>query len=117
MAEVDARSIYAKPFPFDVTLDGLMQFWSKVAATRGVRLRRHVVSLDFKGSVFVEFDTSATAEQVRAAAAAATAAAACVVWQGQFAWRAACQAWIADCVGLCRAWPARLRIKTRHACI
>ena len=27
---VDGRSIYAKPFPFDVTLDGLMQFWNKV---------------------------------------------------------------------------------------
>ena len=65
MAEVDARSIYAKPFPFDVTLDGLMQFWNTVAPTRGVRLRRHAVSLDFKGSIFVEFDCRATADQVR----------------------------------------------------
>ena len=64
MAEVDARSIYAKPFPFDVTLDGLMQFWNTVAPTRGVRLRRHAVSLDFKGSIFVEFDCCATADQV-----------------------------------------------------
>ena len=33
---VDGRSIYAKPFPFDVTLDGLMQFWNKVGPLLGL---------------------------------------------------------------------------------
>ena len=64
-AEVDGRSIYASPFPHDVTLDGMMQFWNTVAPTRGVRLRRHAVSLDFRGSMFVELDSPQVQQEVR----------------------------------------------------
>ena len=43
---------------------GMMQFWGGVAPTRGVRLRRHTVSLDFRGSVFVEFESTKIQEEV-----------------------------------------------------
>lgn len=61
---VDERSLYAAPFPFDASLERLSTFWSSVGPTNGVRLRRHAVSKDFKGSVFVEFSTQAAMEGV-----------------------------------------------------
>lgn len=61
---VDERSLYAAPFPFDTTLERLSTFWSSVGPTNGVRLRRHAVSKDFKGSVFVEFSTQEAMQEV-----------------------------------------------------
>ncbi|KAK9789966.1 hypothetical protein WJX73_008316 [Symbiochloris irregularis] len=61
---VDERSLYAAPFPFDATLERLSAFWSSVGPTNGVRLRRHAVSKDFKGSVFVEFSTQEAMKEV-----------------------------------------------------
>ena len=63
-AEVDARSLYASPFPFDTTLDALTAFFAHHARVNCVRMRRHLTSKDFKGSVFVEFATKEEAERV-----------------------------------------------------
>lgn len=64
--EMDERSIYAKPLPFDTTLDRLTEFFSALGKVGAVRMRRHLESKDFKGSVFVEFDSPATANMVAA---------------------------------------------------
>jgi lupus La protein len=64
---LSARSIYAKPLPFDTTLDRLTEFFSALGKVGAVRMRRHLESKDFKGSVFVEFDSPATANMVSVA--------------------------------------------------
>ena len=61
---VDERSLYAAPFPYDATLENLSAFWGGVAAINGVRLRRHAVTKDFKGSIFVEFLTPEVMKEV-----------------------------------------------------
>lgn len=53
-AEVEARSVYASPFPMTATIDDLKDYFSTHAKVLSIRLRRHVMSKDFKGSVFVE---------------------------------------------------------------
>lgn len=59
------RSIYAKGFPADSTLDGLIEFWKQYGNIRCVRMRRVKGEEQlFKGSVFVEF---ATEEEAKAA--------------------------------------------------
>lgn len=63
--EVDARSLYACPFPWDVTLDALTTFFEGVAKVNGIRMRRHMTSKDFRGSVFVEFATTEEAARIR----------------------------------------------------
>lgn len=40
------------------------EFFSKFATVNAVRLRRHLTSKDFKGSVFVEFATKEEADKV-----------------------------------------------------
>ena len=50
-AEVEQRSVYASPFPMTATIDELTDFFSKHASVRSVRLRRHISSKDFKGSI------------------------------------------------------------------
>ena len=64
-AKLEERSLYAAPFPFDTGLDQLQAFFSEQGAVRSVRLRRHLGSADFKGSVFVEFETAELAGEVR----------------------------------------------------
>ena len=71
---VEARSLYASPFPMDSTLDGvhalrrragsrradalrragLTAFFSQHGDVRSIRMRKHLASQDFKGSVFLE---------------------------------------------------------------
>lgn len=63
--EVDARSLYAGPFSFDASLDSLVQYFEGVGEVNCVRMRRHLKSKDFKGSVFVEFSSLAEAERVK----------------------------------------------------
>lgn len=53
-AEVEERSIYASPFSMTTTIDDLSEYFSRHAKVLSIRLRRHVLSKDFKGSVFVE---------------------------------------------------------------
>ncbi|KAL4442520.1 hypothetical protein ABPG77_005104 [Micractinium sp. CCAP 211/92] len=63
--EVDERSLYASPFPFDATLDALSDFFRQHGSVQCVRMRRHLQSKDFKGSVFVEFSSVEEAQKVR----------------------------------------------------
>jgi len=91
-AEADGRSLYATPFPHDASLDALAAFFEAAAAAAlggdskaggaaaapaapaavaSVRMRRHLASKDFKGSVFVEFTGPAAAAAILAALPAA----------------------------------------------
>lgn len=63
-AEVDARSLYASPFPHDASLDALAAFFKAAGEARSVRMRRHATSKDFKGSCFIEFASAEEAERV-----------------------------------------------------
>lgn len=49
-AEVEARSVYASPFPMTATIDDLKDYFSTHAKVLSIRLRRHVMSKDFKVS-------------------------------------------------------------------
>ncbi|EIE26293.1 hypothetical protein COCSUDRAFT_46027 [Coccomyxa subellipsoidea C-169] len=62
--EVDARSLFASPFPYDTTLDAVTAFFNTVAPVNCVRMRRHLNSSDFRGSVFVEFACEEQATEV-----------------------------------------------------
>lgn len=66
--EVDERSLYASPFPFDATLDALSEFFRQHGSVQCVRMRRHMLSKDFNGSVFVEFSSVEEADKVGHAA-------------------------------------------------
>lgn len=57
------RSIYAKVFPEDATLETVRDFFSKYGEVLSVRLRRGE-NRKFKGSVFVEFATEDLAKEV-----------------------------------------------------
>lgn len=59
------RSIYAKGFPQETTIDDVKQYFSEQGNVRSVRLRRRRDKL-FKGSVFVEFDNNEVANKVAA---------------------------------------------------
>ena len=63
--EMCSRSC-AAPFPFDATLDGIQGFFASVAPVNCVRMRRHLTSKDFRGSVFVEFGSEDHAREARA---------------------------------------------------
>lgn len=65
--QVDSRSLFASPFPFDTTLDAATAFFNTVAPVNCVRFRRHLASGDFRGSVFVEFASEELATEVRLA--------------------------------------------------
>ncbi|KAG2449754.1 hypothetical protein HYH02_005279 [Chlamydomonas schloesseri] len=65
---VDARSLYARPFPMDATVDTITELFNSHGAVNCVRMRRHVRSKMFKGSVFVEFGSVEEAEKVLAKA-------------------------------------------------
>ena len=64
MMQIDQRSLYASPFPFDTTLDAITAFFSEQAPVNCVRMRRHAESKDFRGSIFVEFADEETAQKV-----------------------------------------------------
>lgn len=64
---VDSRSVYVRPFPMDATIDGVTSFFEGgVGGVNCVRFRRHARSKDFKGSVFIEFESEEVAKKVRA---------------------------------------------------
>lgn len=63
--EVDARSLFAAPFPYDTSLDSLVGFFSNIGSVNCVRMRRHAASKDFRGSVFIEFGSIEEAERVK----------------------------------------------------
>ncbi|KAK2078621.1 hypothetical protein QBZ16_003461 [Prototheca wickerhamii] len=63
--QVEERSLYVSPFPFDTTLDQLTEFFAKVGDVRSVRMRRHLSSKDFRGSVFVELSSTEEAQRKR----------------------------------------------------
>lgn len=65
-AEVDERTLFAEPFPFDVTLETLTTFFRSILPVNCVRMRRHIQSKDFRGSIFVEFESVEAAEKVSA---------------------------------------------------
>ena len=65
MAAIDERSLYAAPFPHDESLDSLTAVFTAHAPVNSLRMRRHLNSKDFRGSVFVEFGSREDAERVR----------------------------------------------------
>jgi lupus La protein len=65
MAAIDERSLYAAPFPHDESLDSLTAVFTAHAPVNSLRMRRHLNSKDFRGSVFVEFGSKEDAERVR----------------------------------------------------
>ena len=62
--KVDGRSLYVTPFPHDATLDAMTEKFAGVAPVKSLRMRRHMATKDFRGSVFVEFDSQEIAEKV-----------------------------------------------------
>ena len=64
----EKRLLYANPFPMTATIESLTDFFEKECDERvlSVRLRRHIASKDFKGSIFVEFATEESAKKVTA---------------------------------------------------
>lgn len=54
--ELSARSIYAKAFPLDSTLDSLTEFFEEFGEVESLSMRKDVKK-KFKGSVFVTFKT------------------------------------------------------------
>jgi lupus La protein len=61
-AEVEKRSVYSSPFPMTATIDDITEFFARHVKVRSVRLRRHITSKDFKGSVFVELENAAACD-------------------------------------------------------
>lgn len=62
--EIDARSLLVSPFRFDVPLEELETYFETVGSVNAVRMRRHVTSKDFRGSVFAEFTSPEEAKRV-----------------------------------------------------
>ena len=62
----DERLLYANPFPMTATIESIMDFFEKECDGRvlSVRLRRHIASKVFNGSIFVEFATEESAKKV-----------------------------------------------------
>lgn len=56
------RSVVAEPFPPDVTLDALLDFFNQIAPTNQVRMRRK--KREFTGAVIVEFKDAADAAKL-----------------------------------------------------
>ncbi|BFY97837.1 hypothetical protein BsWGS_00877 [Bradybaena similaris] len=54
--EVSARTVFAKPFPLDVKLKDLQEFFESYGQLDKVFMKRHILNKTFKGSVFVTFD-------------------------------------------------------------
>ena len=62
--EIDSRSLLVRPFRFDVSLEELEKYFESIGKVNAVRMRRHVSSKDFRGSVFAEFESKEEAERV-----------------------------------------------------
>lgn len=74
--EIEARSLFVTPFPHNVHIDQLTEFFAKYAPVNCVRMRRHPAprepkenkskdpSRGFKGSLFVEFASVEEMEKV-----------------------------------------------------
>lgn len=62
--EIDERSLVVGPFRFDLRLEELQNFMESIGSVRSVRMRRHMQSKDFRGSVFVEFTSVEEAARV-----------------------------------------------------
>lgn len=63
--QVEARSLHVAPFPMTATIDGVFAFFDSIRRVRSVRFRRHSLSKDFKGDLFVEFESRDLADEVR----------------------------------------------------
>jgi lupus La protein len=72
LVAADKRTIFAAPFPYNATMEQLTAFFERQGPVACVRLRRHLESKDFRGSVFVEFGSEETADKVRGAATSVT---------------------------------------------
>ena len=67
VAELDKRFVFVSPFARDTSIEQVQEYFASVGKpAQSIRLRRHAVSKDFRGSIFVEF---ATEEEARAMAA------------------------------------------------
>ena len=64
LREIDERSVYSAPLPYDCTLEALTDFFKTAGPVSAVRMRRHAASKDFRGSVFVEFESKEIAQKV-----------------------------------------------------
>ena len=55
---MEQRSVYASPFPMTATIDELTACFAAHCAKQvlSIRLRRHITSKDFKGSIFLELE-------------------------------------------------------------
>lgn len=62
--EIDARSLMVGPFRFDVPLEELEGYFETLGKVNAVRMRRHVSSKDFRGSVFAEFESQEECDRV-----------------------------------------------------
>jgi len=61
----DARTLYVSPFPYTATLEAMTDFFSQHGEVRCVRMRRHQLTKDFRGSIFLELDSVETANKVK----------------------------------------------------
>jgi hypothetical protein len=62
---VDSRSLYVRPFPMHASLDQIVSFFQDASVQlNAVRVRRHLRSRDFKGSVFIEASSVEEAQRV-----------------------------------------------------
>lgn len=62
--QIDVRSLYAAPFPHDATLDSMMAVFEAAGPVKALRMRRHLTTKDFRGSIFVEFGSEEAAQKV-----------------------------------------------------
>mmetsp|Transcript_1619 Transcript_1619/g.2764 ORF Transcript_1619/g.2764 Transcript_1619/m.2764 type:complete len:411 (-) Transcript_1619:75-1307(-) len=60
-----ANTIYSKPYPLDAKWEDIEKFWSAVAPVAATRLRRDRAR-QFKGSVFIQFETEQGAKDALA---------------------------------------------------
>jgi hypothetical protein len=103
---VDERSLYASPFPYDTSLDAVQELFAQHATVRSVRLRRHLTSKDFKGSVFVELGSKEEADKVGSTGWSTEPVVAWLVLREEMCWRLACKVGVCWPQGTHQWWPA-----------
>ncbi|KAJ3679521.1 hypothetical protein LUZ60_017532 [Juncus effusus] len=62
--QVDSRTIAASPLPYDVQLENVESFFSKLAKVNSVRLPRHFDRRTFTGTALIEFSEEEDANRV-----------------------------------------------------